>query len=395
MKQQFNYKKRKFLILGVIIIFLLIIIYIYYNKKMNYWLPSYITWKLTDKTSGININKPIEIMFMIVDHFEPTKQSNVYPWIEKYPPIAQNYVDKDGEHPKYCWFFPIEQQNDEFVKEISKLCKLGIGEIQMHLHHKNDNSSTLVNKIKDGINRYSKFGAFITINDDIHFGFIHGNWSLDNAIKNGDRNYCGVDNELTILKSLGCFADFTFPATGTPAQPNKINSIYYAIDNPKLSKSYNNGIDVKNGYIYNNGLMIIQGPLTIDWHAIFSRGYPAIENGNLQLSQPPDNHRIDLWVNAGIHIKYKPNWIFIKIYTHGASPNNWHMLLENGELEKIFLYLTNNYNDGVRYNLHYVTAREAYNIIKAAEAGLTGDPNIYRNYIIKPYKNQYIENKEF
>jgi hypothetical protein len=34
--------------------------------------------------------------------------------------------------------------------------------------------------------------------------------------------------------------------------------------------------------------------------------------------------------------------------------------------------------------LHYVTAREVYNIIKAAEAGKGGDPNAWRDYILPP-----------
>ena len=32
--------------------------------------------------------------------------------------------------------------------------------------------------------------------------------------------------------------------------------------------------------------------------------------------------------------------------------------------------------------LRFVTAREAYNIVKAAEAGLSGDPEKYHDYII-------------
>ena len=44
--------------------------------------------------------------------------------------------------------------------------------------------------------------------------------------------------------------------------------------------------------------------------------------------------------------------------------------------------LERNYNDGVRYKLHYVTAREAYNIVRAAEDGKTGDPDAYRDYDI-------------
>ena len=51
----------------------------------------------------------------------------------------------------------------------------------------------------------------------------------------------------------------------------------------------------------------------------------------------------------------------------------------------MFTYLEKKYNDGNNYILHYATARECYNIVKAAEAGMQGKPNEYRNFIIKPY----------
>lgn len=47
-------------------------------------------------------------------------------------------------------------------------------------------------------------------------------------------------------------------------------------------------------------------------------------------------------------------------------------------------YLETAYNDGERYVLHYVTSREVYNIIKAAEAGESGNPNLYRDYHLPP-----------
>lgn len=47
-------------------------------------------------------------------------------------------------------------------------------------------------------------------------------------------------------------------------------------------------------------------------------------------------------------------------------------------------HLERTYNDGKRYVLHYVTSREVYNIIKAAEAGRVGNPNDYRDYVLPP-----------
>ena len=46
--------------------------------------------------------------------------------------------------------------------------------------------------------------------------------------------------------------------------------------------------------------------------------------------------------------------------------------------------LTTRYNDGRRWALHYVTAREMYNIAIAAMDGKTGDPGAYRDYVLPP-----------
>jgi hypothetical protein len=41
-----------------------------------------------------------------------------------------------------------------------------------------------------------------------------------------------------------------------------------------------------------------------------------------------------------------------------------------------------------------MTAREVYNCIKAAEKGLKGNPNEYRDYILKPYLYKIDNSKE-
>ena len=53
-------------------------------------------------------------------------------------------------------------------------------------------------------------------------------------------------------------------------------------------------------------------------------------------------------------------------------------------MEAMHEYLERQYNDGNKYVLHYVTARETYNIIKAAEAGMDGNPGSYRDYLLPP-----------
>ena len=56
-----------------------------------------------------------------------------------------------------------------------------------------------------------------------------------------------------------------------------------------------------------------------------------------------------------------------------------------GEYKNLFSELETRYNDGKSWKLHYITAREAYNIVKAAEKGRAGDPHHFRDYVIQPY----------
>lgn len=60
--------------------------------------------------------------------------------------------------------------------------------------------------------------------------------------------------------------------------------------------------------------------------------------------------------------------------------------------DAMFTHLEKAYNDGKRYILHYVTSREVYNIVKAAEAGRTGDPNDYRDFLLPPPASSYAGN---
>jgi hypothetical protein len=88
-----------------------------------------------------------------------------------------------------------------------------------------------------------------------------------------------------------------------------------------------------------------------------------------------------MWVDCNIHVKGRPEWRFIKIHTHGTQDCDMDTLL-GSPMDAMFTYLEEKYNDGKSFALHYVSAREMYNIAKAAEAGETGDPGRYRDYWI-------------
>jgi hypothetical protein len=171
--------------------------------------------------------------------------------------------------------------------------------------------------------------------------------------------------------------------TWSSAQTAKINSIYYASDDPARPKSHNRGVDVEVGKDPAGDLLLIQGPLGLNWKQRKFGIFPRIENADVRRSAPPTPDRIDLWLKAHVHVKGRPEWCFVKIHTHGAQEGNMDTLLGKA-VDEMHSYLEQNYNDGSRYVLHYVTAREMYNIVKAAEDGHAGNPNAYRDYILRP-----------
>ena len=191
-----------------------------------------------------------------------------------------------------------------------------------------------------------------------------------------------MNNELQILKKTGCYADFTFPSINE-ANPRQINCIYYEIDDPDKPKSHNTGRRVKKDGAETGDLMMIQGPL----HPfLFSEKISSLRYVNDAIDGDPivTGKRIDAWIKTGIHVEGKRNWVFVKNHTHGIMRSDAAL---GKDVERIFSHLETRYNDGKEYILHYVTAREAYNIIKAVESGKNySDPEKYRDFLIEKPK---------
>jgi len=128
--------------------------------------------------------------------------------------------------------------------------------------------------------------------------------------------------------------------------------------------------------------------LMLNWKARKFGVMPRIENSDIRKGMEPTRHRVDLWVKANVHVKGRPEWIIIKVHTHGTQESDAEVLLGD-PVDQMFQYLGSQYNDGEKYCLHYVNSRELYNIIKAAEDGNEGDPNDFRDYILPPPNFKY------
>lgn len=364
------------------------LIYKIYEGNYNIWLSDY----LFNQHARGDLDGVVDIIFVKVDHWEPGCKSpdknmeNVLTWMRGYRQLADKHIDSDGEKLKHTFFYPLEQFQGYQVDSLVQLCSEGYGDIGVHLHHYDDSPETLRRKLNDGIDSLRAHGALISPDSQIHFAFVHGNWALDNSRDDNGKNSCGVNNEIEILLELGCFADFTFPALNSEAQPSRVNKIYYAKDDSS-PKSYDNGIESRVGLVVDpDMLMIFQGPMMIDWCDWRFKTHPTIDDGDLYHDMLPDLDRFDLWVRADIHVLDGPNWVFVRPHTHGCSPGGGIEANLGDAMENMLTEIEKKYRDSDKYRLHYMTAREAYNIVKAAEVGLSGNPDDYRDYIIKPYQ---------
>jgi hypothetical protein len=161
------------------------------------------------------------------------------------------------------------------------------------------------------------------------------------------------------------------PSVPERAQTQIINSIYYAKGQPGRRKAHNTGTPVGHVPPPSDALMLIQGPLLLNWSAR-NRGFlPRVENGCLQGNQPPTPERLDLWLRARIGVPTRPDWIFVKLHTHGAWEPNEPVLL--GEpMVRLHQELAHRAITDPQFHFHYVSAREMYNLARAAEDGWQG-----------------------
>jgi len=378
---------KKLLLLALLVVLLGGALVTYKVVKDNHyiWLSDYL-FNQSSRKSGDDVT---DIIYLAVDHWEPgSRQDVVDRWMREYRALADRHRDSDGRKVQHTFYYPIEAFRGYQMDSLVRLCRDGYGDVEVHWHHGNDDSPSFRAKLRAGLDSFHVHGALMPATGNPCFSFIHGNWALDNSRSSeSGTKFCGVNDEITILKESGCYADFTFPALTQTAQPSLVNKIYYCVDDPTKPKSHNTGISSQKGMeVASNQFMIFEGPLMINWHDWRFKTHPTIDDGDLYNEMMPSIDRFNLWVDANISVVNGPNWVFVKSFTHGCYLAGAGPEANLGpSMDSTLTAVEAQYRDNPRYRLHYVTAREAYNIVKAAEAGKTGNPNDYRDFVIKPY----------
>jgi hypothetical protein len=312
-------------------------------RTLHLWLPGYAASRLRD-TAG-PARPPIKRVWVaIADHFEPwwrranerTALERVHRWVRRWPLVASRHVDDAGRPPCYTFFYPEEQYHAAAIDGLGRLAARGIADVEVHLHHDADSEAAFVDRLELFTERlYARHGLLRRDEHGIRFGFVHGNWALDNSLPGG--RACGLDNEITLLRRLGCYADFTLPSAPSPAQTRIVNTIYWAKDDPVRPKSHDTGVPVTPGSSVAGDLLMIPGPLTLNLREWRRPLVPRIEVGELAGNCQPTRHRVSLWQRVAPRVGED---LFIKLFAHGAPEKNAVPLLaDDGVLDRTLRYL--------------------------------------------------------
>lgn len=338
--------------------------------------------------------RPEHVMLALCDHFEPgwtgdpqhpgaarkeICRERVTTWREGYPAFAANFRDSCGFRPRHTFFYPGDQYAFDLVEPLAQLVEMGLADIEVHLHHEGDTRASLESTFRKTIRNLEAHAVVPHVQGQPRWAFIHGNWCLANA--RADGAHCGVDDELDLLYSLGCYADFTFPSAPDPTQPRLVNCVYYPDGDVRRRRAHECGKPARVGESRRNRLLCMQGPLAVCRRE--GRGLPLrIDSGALTARDPATIRRFESWIAQGISIRGRPEWVFVKLSTHGASFREASSLL--GAPQRTFHEDVSDWSrrTGVRY--HYVTAREMFNVARAAMDGKSGNPSDFRDYEIPP-----------
>lgn len=333
-------------------------------RNSQIWGPSYFRQRMRQITR--RVMPPLErIWVTFADHYEPrwkgadlsTAQTRVALWRFAWPDIARRCKpDSNGNAPRYTFFFPEEEYHPTLIEPLAEMAREGIADVEVHLHHDGEGRQNFIDRISTFCRVLdSEHGLLREREGKLAFGFIHGNWALDNSRPDG--RWCGLNDEIQLLRDLGCYADFTMPSGDSPTQARLVNTIYYANDDPNLPKSYDDGVPVTPGCGIEGDLLMIPGPIGLRWR---DRWLPRLETGELSHGNMATPYRVRRWVDLAPRIG---NDTFLKLYTHGAQERNSSVLL-CGALKSAFNLLAEEANRR-NCSVYFVSAWQMYLAIDA------------------------------
>lgn len=335
-----------------------------FPKNADLWLPAY----LRDRASNLSRRPAKRLWVSLTDHFEPhgnTDLANAFKrmakWTDRWPKIMESAPrDANGRLPVFTMFYPQEEYQRDLLNIIADLCRTGTCDTEVHIHHFHENAQGFVQKMSDFIRvLHEEHGLLHKHNGRVMFGFIHGNWALDNSHPTG--HGCGVKGELQLLRDLGCYADFTMPSLPSPTQSRIVNKIYWTTGDPEKPRGFDQGIEATVGGGTRGDLLMITGPMGLRYKG---RLMPRLETGELASYDLPNAYRAERWLSLAPRIG---DDIFLKLYGHTAREDNAAAMLGDGSKPAGFDVLFRELHEAAqKHNLELHWA-SAYQMFRAVE----------------------------
>jgi hypothetical protein len=278
-------------------------------------------------------------------------------WRDSWSRIAEDAPrDAEGQRLQYTFFYPQEEYRTEILRGIAEIVRLGVADVEVHLHHDNEKPESFMQKVTEFCRRLAGDHGLLRQRDGrTVFGFVHGNWALDNSRPDG--KCCGLNGEIAMLRDLGCYADFTMPSLPSATQGRVVNQIYWCTSNADgTPRSFDRGIEATVGGGRRGDLLMITGPLGLRFG---ERLLPRLETGEIAGYDLPTPARVRRWFDLAPTIG---DDLFLKLYTHGAHERNLEPLL-GGALGNMFLWL-NEEADRRGMEIRWATAWQMYQAVE-------------------------------
>ncbi len=308
--------------------------------------------------------RPSRAWITITDHFEPLGSSSsdaealdrLRQWRDRWPHIAENAPrDATGQRAQYTFFYPQEEYRRELLNGLAEMVHMNVGDVEVHLHHDQEHRDSFIRKVTEFCRRLAgDHGLLRQCDGRTAFGFIHGNWALDNSRPDG--RWCGLNGEIALLRDLGCYADFTMPSLPSATQGRVVNQIYWCTGNER-PKCFDRGIRASVGGGRQGDMLMITGPLGV---RLRGRCLPRLETGEIAGYDMPTRERVHHWFDLAPIIGAD---LFLKLYTHGANQRNLEPLLGQG-LEDLFRWVAEE-ADRRGIELHWATAWQMYQAVES------------------------------
>ncbi len=339
---------------------------------------------------------PRHVILVVANHFEPSWNGNgcnldvriqrerLQEWRRMAASIGNAVKDSDGTPFRHTNFFPVEQYDEGLVNQLAYLQADGFGEVEIHYHHGVEQPDTAENlrgelvRYRDILAERHQLLSRLRGSDLPQYAFVHGNFALGNL--DGGR-CCGVDEEMQILAETGCYIDMTLPAIMYESQVPRINTIYQCGRPLHERAPHWDGPDVAVGDSLQLPILMT-GPLVFDWRRCSRVKPPRVDDGSLAANYGLDLQRFQKWRHAGISVRGQSDWAFVKLYCHGFFDHDQDAVIGEGIRRALSEIMEHSVRTG-EFDIHFASAREAFNIVLAAVDGQKGNPNQYRDYKLR------------